>query len=197
MDVSLALGAGPIARSRSERPSGSTAVAKYVLVVDDEDDIRCAIQEILTGEGYETVGARNGVEALELLRTHADLPRLILLDLMMPEMDGWDFLSHIDQDYRLHRIPVALMSAHASVKRALDKHRDEARPMRLLFPKPLNLLRLISTVRYFCSDKPCPETGWDGSEDEAWSLREAPTARMTPLPPEPNELEHLRIRHRS
>jgi len=155
---------------------------RFVLVVDDEDDIRCAIEEILQNEGFATVGARNGSEALERLRSSPGLPRLILLDLMMPEMDGWEFLSRIDEDRRLHRIPVALMSAHDSVRRALDKHRDEERPMRLLFPKPLNLLRLISTVRYFCSDDPIVlEHGWEAVGDESFSLREAPTARFQPL----------------
>jgi hypothetical protein len=74
------------------------------------------------------------------------------------------------------------MSAHDSVRRALDKHRDEARPMRLLFPKPLNLLRLISTVRYFCSGDPAlHEHGWESQDDESFSLREAPTTRFHPL----------------
>jgi hypothetical protein len=54
--------------------------------------------------------------------------------------------------------------------------------MRLLFPKPLNLLRLISTVRYFCSDDPVLEHGWQAVDDESFSLREAPTARVHLLP---------------
>ena len=144
-------------------------VRPYVLVVDDEEDVRSAIEEILQSEGYPTVGACNGAEALELLRMNIGMPRIILLDLMMPEMDGWEFLSRIDEDVRLHRIPVALMSAHDSVKRALDKHRKELRPLHLLFPKPLNILRLLSTVRYFCSD-------------EAFAAEEAPTVRVHPLP---------------
>ena len=162
--------------------SAEPGACRYVLVVDDEDDIRVAIEEILQGEGYATVGARHGAQALELLRASVGLPRLILLDLMMPEMDGWEFLSRIDGDERLHTIPVALMSAHDSVKRALDKHRDEERPMRLLFPKPLNLLRLISTVRHFCSSEPAPlDHRWETIDDESLSVREAPTARFHPL----------------
>jgi len=162
--------------SAARDASGSEARG-YVLVVDDEDDIRWAIEEILQGEGYATVGARNGAEALEMLRMNLGLPRLILLDLMMPEMDGWEFLTRIDDDVRLHRIPVALMSAHDSVKKALDKHREEARPMRLLFPKPLNLLRLISTVHYFSDDPVAQKEGCEAMDDE-YSPREAPTARF-------------------
>jgi CheY-like chemotaxis protein len=157
--------------------------AAAILVVDDEEDIRSTLQEILASEGYTTAGVSTGVEALEWLRSVTDLPRLILLDLMMPEMDGWEFLSQIDEDPHLHPIPVALMSAHASVKRALDKHRLEIRPTRLLFPKPLNLLRLLGTVRHFCSDATSIHpVAWEPDESDSWSVREAPTARISRIP---------------
>ena len=161
--------------------SGESREPTDVLVVDDEDDIRTTLREILEGEGYATAGARNGEEALRLLGTAIAPPRLILLDLMMPVMDGWEFLTRIDEDARLHRIPVALMSAHASVRRALDKHRDEARSIRLLLPKPLNLLRVLATVADFCSNLPArsPDTG--SGESDAWPLDEAPTTKYRPL----------------
>jgi CheY-like chemotaxis protein len=153
-----------------------------VLVVDDEDDIRTALREILEGEGYSTAGASNGAEALELLRTSSAAPRLILLDLMMPVVDGWEFLTRIDEDSRLHRIPVALMSAHASVRRALDKHREEAKSIRLLLPKPLNILRVLATVRYFCSDDALrAEDANRNNDEDAWELDEAPTAKFRPI----------------
>jgi CheY-like chemotaxis protein len=165
-------------RVSSARGASEPEARGYVLVVDDDDDIRGAIEEILQGEGYVAVGARNGAEALELLRKDVGLPQLVLLDLMMPEMDGWEFLARIDGDARLHRIPVALMSAHESVRKAFDKHREEARSMRLLFPKPLNLLRLISTVRHF-TDGSSVEDEW--TTEDALSEHEAPTARFHPL----------------
>jgi hypothetical protein len=72
---------------------------------------------------------------------------------------------------------------HASIRRALDKHREEERPMRLLFPKPLNLLRLLATAHHFCRDASGSlADAFDGAEDGRWSLREAPTARFGPLP---------------
>ena len=166
--------------------SGAASVARAtepsaaILVVDDEEDIRCSLREILEGEGHTTAGARTGVEALDWLRSTTHLPRLILLDLMMPEMDGWEFLLRIDQDPRLHPIPVALMSAHASVKKALDKHRLEIGPTRLLFPKPLNLLRLLETARFFCGDEVSPSSAlWEPDDGDAWSARDAPTARVS------------------
>jgi CheY-like chemotaxis protein len=128
-----------------------TAVpGRAILVVDDDDDIRSAVQEVLEGEGYTTVGASNGREALDLLGTAEDHPALILLDLMMPEMDGWELLVRMDEDPELHRIPVALMSAHPSIRRAFDKAAKEGAKRvatSLLLPKPLNLLRLLAIVQ--------------------------------------------------
>ena len=144
-----------------------------VLVVDDEDDIRVALREILEGEGYATAGARNGAEAIELLEASAETPRLILLDLMMPKMDGWEFLLRIDENPRWHEIPVALMSAHTSVRRAIDPNRDESRHLELLLPKPLNLLRLLSTVRDFCSH----DRASSGYDDD-----ELPTSKFRSIP---------------
>jgi CheY-like chemotaxis protein len=153
-----------------------------ILIVEDEQDIRQALREIFADEGYAVAVAANGLEALEILRACVDPPRLILLDLMMPGMDGWEFLARIDEDARLHAIPVALMSAHASIRKAFDKHREEERPRRLLFPKPLNLLRLLATARHFCRDAPSGVTpAFDGADDGQWSLREAPTTRFSPL----------------
>ena len=123
--------------------------SRAVLVVDDDDDIRSAVQEVLEEEGYPTVGACNGREALEMLRTTKALPALILLDLMMPEMDGWELLVRMDEIPNLHHIPVALMSAHPSIRRAFDKTTKESAKRvgtSLLLPKPLNLLRLLSIV---------------------------------------------------
>jgi len=143
-----------------------------VLVIDDEEDIRAALRQILEEEGYATAEASNGAEALALLEGSAFPPRLILLDLMMPKMDGWEFLLRIDEDPKLHGIPVALMSAHESVRRATDPRRAEASHLELLFPKPLNLLRLMSTVRDFC--RPLGNAEDDPS-------REAPTAKFRPI----------------
>ena len=120
---------------------------RAVLVVDDDDDIRDAVQEVLEDEGYTTVGASNGKEALDVMRTSTKLPALVLLDLMMPEMDGWELLVRMDEDPALHRVPVALMSAHPSIRKAFDSdHRHHRMQASLLLPKPLNVLRLLSLV---------------------------------------------------
>jgi CheY-like chemotaxis protein len=124
-----------------------------IVVVEDDDDIRSAVEEILHDEGYSTVGMTNGEEALRFLRSSDRPPRLILLDLMMPVMDGWEFLMRIDEEPDLHRIPVVIMSAHPSIRRAFERYRGKNFAAQLLLPKPLNLLRLLSIVRSLCGDR--------------------------------------------
>lgn len=86
------------------------APRKPVLVVEDDDDARAAIAEILEGEGYEVAVAANGREALSELQ-HLPPPSLILLDLRMPVMDGPEFLRHLRADWpRLRAVPVLLLS---------------------------------------------------------------------------------------
>ncbi len=82
----------------------------YVLVVDDEKDIREAIAELLSYYGHDVKVAGNGREALEVARESV-APRLILLDLMMPLMDGLEFNRLKWADPALHGVPVCVMTA--------------------------------------------------------------------------------------
>ena len=94
-----------------------------VLVVDDDAGFRAVIGEVLLAEGCSVREAANGREALRLLRHH--LPDLILVDLMMPNMNGWDLYAELARDERLAGVPVAVVSAIAGMKpagaRGLDK----------------------------------------------------------------------------
>jgi CheY-like chemotaxis protein len=83
-----------------------------VLVVDDDPAIRNVVSELLVDEGYDVRPAANGRDALAVLATWR--PAVILLDLMMPEMDGWAFLARQRLDLELVRIPVIVMSASYS-----------------------------------------------------------------------------------
>jgi CheY-like chemotaxis protein len=89
--------------------------SKRIMVVEDAEDIRDSVAEILETEGYEVVSAAHGREALEKLRAAAELPGLILLDLMMPVMDGFQFRTEQQRDSRLALIPVLLMTAGGDV----------------------------------------------------------------------------------
>ena len=107
-----------------------------IVVVDDDDDVRNAIRAILEDEGHRTIGVCTGEEALFLLEHSEHRPSLILLDLMMPEwMGGRSCLASTSQA-DLHSIPVALMSAHPSVRKAFEKSKASDESRRLLFPKP-------------------------------------------------------------
>ena len=88
-----------------------TRTQATILVVDDEDEVRQMVTDILEDEGYPVVTARNGQEALNYLQTAAELPSLILLDLMMPVMDGPAFRKEQQRDARLKNIPVVVFSA--------------------------------------------------------------------------------------
>jgi len=86
-----------------------------VLIVEDDDDVRDALSELLALEGYAAVGAQNGREALERLK-EGPRPCVILLDLMMPVMDGWQFRAAQVADPAISSIPVIVVSADASVE---------------------------------------------------------------------------------
>jgi CheY-like chemotaxis protein len=133
-----------------------------ILVVDDDEDIREAVEEVLRAEGYQTNGASNGQEARQALESNGERPELILLDLMMPVMDGWDFLFWLDECAELRDTPVAIMSAHPSIQRAFEialtrrgaPHLRLHGGNRLLLPKPLSILRLLSIVSETCAEAP-------------------------------------------
>jgi CheY-like chemotaxis protein len=87
---------------------------KTILVVEDDAATREALAMILGGEGYTVVGAANGQEALGRLRGDVH-PDLILLDLMMPVMDGWQFRREQVRDPALAAIPIVVLSADGNV----------------------------------------------------------------------------------
>jgi CheY-like chemotaxis protein len=98
----------------------------HVLVVDDDVLIRESIAELLRLEGVHVTIACDGKEALELLRSDEPQPALILLDLMMPRMNGWQLMEHLRADPLLREIPVcsvsaSIVAAPRGVRHALEK----------------------------------------------------------------------------
>jgi CheY-like chemotaxis protein len=81
-----------------------------ILVVDDDEAIRSALAEILELSGYEVVVAADGQEGVDLLTLGLE-PHAIVLDLMMPRMDGWTFLETLREDSRFQDVPVVVMTA--------------------------------------------------------------------------------------
>lgn len=115
-----------------------------VLVVEDDEDIREAMVGILEAQGYTVSAAHHGAEALAQLQT-GHVPCLILLDLMMPVMDGWTFCEEREKDPALAAIPVVVVSA---VSR-LDPRTASLRAVAHV-PKPLDVSKLLATVELYC-----------------------------------------------
>ena len=83
-----------------------------ILVVEDDHDIRVSVRMVLEDEGYQVLTVTNGRMALDLLDRVSDEPCLILLDLMLPVMDGWHFAAHLREHPRFAGIPIVIMSAY-------------------------------------------------------------------------------------
>ena len=113
-----------------------------VLIVEDDADLRDMMAQLLRLEGLNAVTAANGQEALDYLRGHAP-PTVILLDLMMPVMDGWQFRREQQRDAELANVPVIVLSA-------LDPTRAADIAMNAFLKKPLDFDRLLELVRRFC-----------------------------------------------
>ena len=112
-----------------------------VLVVDDEPQVVWVLQFSLEAEGYETFAARDGVQALSAVSQHH--PKLMVLDIMMPNKDGWSVLEEMMQLPREDRPRVVIVSALASL-------RDRAKAAELgadaFVPKPFNVDDLLGVL---------------------------------------------------
>jgi CheY-like chemotaxis protein len=113
-----------------------------VLIVEDDADLREMMAQLLSLEGYRAETVPNGRAALEYLRK-GDFPELILLDLMMPVMDGWEFRRRQQEDPALSNVPVVVLSA-------LDQSRAADIGGAAFLKKPLDFDRLLELVRQYC-----------------------------------------------
>jgi CheY-like chemotaxis protein len=121
-------------------PADTPSSRACVLFVEDDGDVREAVSEALQDEGYEVVGARDGVDALGHLGSGLK-PELIILDLSMPRMSGPELGKHLAGQPSLNQVPVVVMSADTG-------GRNQAKAMGALafLKKPINLQHLFSTI---------------------------------------------------
>lgn len=112
----------------------------WVLVVDDDPGIREFIRVALQGEGYRVVTAPNGLRALEAMAERP--PAVVLVDLMMPVMDGWQFHARVRETNP--EVPVVFMTAGARARAEAEAHRAAGH-----LSKPFDLDDLIDTVARF------------------------------------------------
>src|SRR6478735_2583026 len=113
-----------------------------VMVVEDDPDIRECVQMILEDEGFEVVTACNGAEAEEEL-SHMEDPCVLLLDLMMPVMSGWELLDHLKRDGKLDD------GMHVVVVSAAPSNVPKGAGVKVV-RKPVHAEQLIATVRKYC-----------------------------------------------
>jgi CheY-like chemotaxis protein len=119
-----------------------TTTHGVVLVIDDDPDLRMSIAELLRSHGYRVIEARHGRDGLD--RLNEEQPDVILLDLNMPVMDGWEFRAEQRRlvDERLAAVPVLLCTAELDG----DKHKVELNASALI-EKPLDMDRVLEAVK--------------------------------------------------
>jgi CheY-like chemotaxis protein len=108
-----------------------------ILLVEDDQDVRESVFEALAEEGYSVIATRNGVEAIRVLTYKPELPDLILLDLMMPVMDGWEFQRRCENNPKWANIPIVIYSANTKTK-----------PIKatVVLAKPCSLEQLVAAI---------------------------------------------------
>jgi CheY-like chemotaxis protein len=113
---------------------------RYVLVVEDDEDIRDALVDMLAHHAYKPSAAKNGQDALDQLRASEKKPSVILLDLMMPVMDGWQFRAAQRAQPTLQDIPVIVVSAN------IDAFESSRLGAAAFLKKPVGVRQLLDAV---------------------------------------------------
>jgi CheY-like chemotaxis protein len=114
---------------------------RSILIVDDDADVRESVGDALEEEGYRVASAANGKEALRLLQDDKLRPDVILLDIMMPEMDGWAFRAEQRKDPELDSIPVLVFTAYGAPKEIAQQLQAAG-----FLRKPLRLDELLLAI---------------------------------------------------
>lgn len=118
------------------------------MIIDDSDDLRAEVTDLLAQAGYEVVGAPSGRRALHYLTSDQPLPALILLDLEMPEINGWDLMNILQSYLRLSSVPIVVISGTD-----LSRHPHRG-PMVRYLRKPLDVPLLLSVVKTYAPPPP-------------------------------------------
>jgi CheY-like chemotaxis protein len=140
----------------------SSAEMQFVLIVEDDDDLRAVVTQTLRRAGFRCIGARDGEEALAVLGREPDRC-VILLDLLMPVMSGWEFRRRQLADARIAALPVVVMTATETLDQAAI-HADD------ILHKPLSFAALLSTVERYVRAETAP--GFDDGSGEDITVTE-------------------------
>lgn len=109
-----------------------------VLLIEDDEEIRSALEDALAAEGFQVIATKNGAEGLEALESTEGIS-LVLLDLMMPVMNGYEFIGHVRKREDFRGIPLIVVSANAE-RRKIDGADS-------VIHKPFDLDRLLESIR--------------------------------------------------
>lgn len=114
---------------------------QYILIVEDDADLRSVEAEVLGSEGFQVRTASDGLEALDAIHT-TGTPALILLDLRMPRLNGWDLAARLRANETLRKVPIIVVAAHYAIA-------EEAASIgaRAWLHKPVSIDHLLSVVR--------------------------------------------------
>lgn len=115
-----------------------------ILIIEDEANIRKLIAVNLKARGYQVIEAEDGHEGLEKLR--ADSPSMLLLDIKLPDMSGWEVLAIIQNDPIYHPIPVIVITASLGNTNPQDMI-EENKNLRKILKKPISIQELTTHVR--------------------------------------------------
>jgi CheY-like chemotaxis protein len=126
-----------------------------VLIVENDDSLREGAKELLEENGYQVLSARDGLEGLAMLHQveAGHLPDLILLDLWMPRMDGWQFKTAVKQVPAFAKIPIVVFTADRLSEKVLSIGADD------YVVKPPDVEALLTTVAHFCNKRPAAAAG--------------------------------------
>jgi len=124
-------------------------MSKRILVVDDQEDLRGVLRDLLTGSGYTIIEAADG--AAGVAKAKSDRPDLILMDIQMPVIDGYEATRRIKVDPDLNPIPIVAVSSFAMKG---DEEKARAAGCDHYVTKPYSPMQLLRLIRSFLGDKP-------------------------------------------
>ena len=134
---------------RPVRPREDATTASFALVVDDSITVRRVTQRLLERNGMRVMTAKDGVEAMSVLQEH--MPDVILLDIEMPRMDGYEVATHVRNDPRMADVPIIMITSRVGREAPRARHRDRRQrlPRQAVPGKPA---------------APTPSSRWSGAE---------------------------------
>src|ERR1700693_3350107 len=163
--------------------------AEKILIVDDDEDILLIVHTILASAGYSPVTARNGREAVDMA---VDIkPNLILLDVMMPELSGWEVCTTLKNMPETRQVPIAMLTVKSEIRDLITGMQVGADDY---ITKPFTRKKLLSTVRRLLDEKRESPPAFLTTENEEVRFKNLLFDAVTGLPTVPVIIDALRDR---